>query len=52
VIVSALSSERDRDRAFLLGAHAFVAKPFSPEIMADAVRGALASRRARLRRAL
>ncbi len=49
VIVSTQSSPRERDRAFRLGAHAFVAKPFSPEALAAAVRQGLASSQLRAR---
>lgn len=49
VVVSGLSSARERERAFRLGAHAFVAKPFSPDTLASAVRRGLASSQLRLR---
>ncbi|AUX46851.1 chemotaxis protein CheY [Sorangium cellulosum] len=49
IIVSAMSSARERERAFRLGAHAFVAKPFPSEALATAVQRALVSSQLRLR---
>lgn len=50
VIISTLSSTRDRERAFRLGAHAFVAKPFSAEAITSAIQRSLtASRESRAR---
>ncbi len=37
IIISTEASERDRGRATTLGANAFVAKPFSPDALLDAV---------------
>lgn len=49
VIVSSMSSSRERERAFRLGAHAFVAKPFAPDTLASAVRRGVASSQLGLR---
>ncbi|WP_437480799.1 response regulator [Sorangium sp. So ce1014] len=49
VVVSTMSSARERERAFRLGAHAFVAKPFSPDTLVSAVRRGVASSQLRLR---
>lgn len=45
LIISTQSSERDLDRALKLGADAFLAKPFSPELLRDKVAESLAARR-------
>lgn len=37
IVISTEASERDRGRALGLGANAFVAKPFTPESLLDAV---------------
>jgi two-component system chemotaxis response regulator CheY len=37
LVISTMSSERDRDRALALGADFFLAKPFSRETLRDAV---------------
>jgi two-component system chemotaxis response regulator CheY len=37
LVISTMSSERDRERALALGADAFLAKPFSPETLREAV---------------
>lgn len=37
LVISTMSSERDRERALALGADAFLAKPFTPEALRDAV---------------
>lgn len=37
LVISTMSSERDRERALALGADAFLAKPFTPETLRDAV---------------
>ncbi|MGK3959084.1 response regulator [Sorangium sp. So ce291] len=49
IVVSAMSSARERERAVRLGAHAFVAKPFSPDTLVAAVRRGLESSQLRLR---
>ena len=37
LVISTMSSERDRERALALGADVFLPKPFSPEALRDAV---------------
>ena len=37
LVISTMSSERDRERALALGADVFLAKPFSPETLREAV---------------
>lgn len=37
LVISTMSSERDRERAIALGADVFLPKPFSPETLRDAV---------------
>lgn len=37
LVISTMSSERDRERALALGADVFLPKPFSPETLRDAV---------------
>ncbi|WP_437956229.1 response regulator [Sorangium sp. So ce119] len=49
VVVSTMSAARERERAFRLGAHAFVAKPFSADTLASAVRRGVSSSQLRLR---
>ncbi|AUX25702.1 chemotaxis protein CheY [Sorangium cellulosum] len=49
IVVSSMSSARERGRAFRLGAHAFVAKPFPPEALVSAVRRGLATSQLGLR---
>jgi two-component system chemotaxis response regulator CheY len=44
LIISTQSSERDRDRGLALGADGFLAKPFTPEALRDAVTESLAAR--------
>jgi two-component system chemotaxis response regulator CheY len=44
MIISTQSSDRDRDRGLALGADAFLAKPFTPEALRDAVAASLAAR--------
>jgi two-component system, chemotaxis family, chemotaxis protein CheY len=44
LVISTMSSERDRERALALGADAFLAKPFSKETLLDAVVQCLAQR--------
>ena len=39
LIISTEASERDRARAMTLGANGYLAKPFTAEALADAVRG-------------
>jgi two-component system chemotaxis response regulator CheY len=39
LIISTEASERDRSRAMQLGANAYLAKPFTAEALAEAVRG-------------
>lgn len=43
IVISTEASDRDRSRALELGANAFVAKPFTPEQLLDAVSGVLAA---------
>ena len=43
MIVSTQSSERDRERGLALGADSFLAKPFTPEALRQAVANSLAS---------
>ncbi|MEJ7728132.1 MAG: response regulator [Polyangiaceae bacterium] len=45
LIVSTQSGERDRERGLALGADRFLAKPFTPEALRDAVSKSLASPR-------
>ena len=45
LVISTQSSERDRARALALGADEFLAKPFAPEQLLDAVAKCLAVRR-------
>ena len=45
LIVSTQSGERDRERGLALGANRFLAKPFTPEALRDAVSKSLASPR-------
>ncbi|KYF68983.1 response regulator [Sorangium cellulosum] len=49
IVVSTMSSARERERAFRLGAHAFVAKPFSADTLASAVRRSVSSSQLGLR---
>jgi two-component system, chemotaxis family, chemotaxis protein CheY len=49
VVLSSFSSASERVRASALGAHAFVAKPFSPEVMTDTLLRTHSSRQARMR---
>jgi two-component system, chemotaxis family, chemotaxis protein CheY len=44
MIISTQSSERDRDRGLALGADHFLAKPFTPEALREAVAQSLAAR--------
>ena len=44
LVISTMSSERDRDRALALGADVFLAKPFTPEALQEAVKKCLALR--------
>ncbi len=37
LVISTMSSERDRERALALGADVFLPKPFSPEALREAV---------------
>ena len=37
LVISTMSSDRDRERALALGADVFLPKPFSPEALRDAV---------------
>jgi two-component system, chemotaxis family, chemotaxis protein CheY len=46
LIISTQSSERDRARGLALGADAFLAKPFSPEALREAVAASLSARQA------
>ena len=48
LIISTQSSERDRARGLALGADAFLAKPFTPEALRDAVTQSLSGRGSRL----
>jgi two-component system chemotaxis response regulator CheY len=41
MIISTQSSERDRERGLALGANAFLAKPFTPEALREAVASSL-----------
>jgi two-component system chemotaxis response regulator CheY len=43
MIISTQSSERDRERGLALGANAFLAKPFTPEALREAVTSSLAA---------
>ena len=43
LIISTQASERDVERGLALGADAFLAKPFTPELLRDAVRASLAA---------
>lgn len=43
IVISTEASDRDRSRALELGANAFVAKPFTPEQLLDAVTSVLAA---------
>jgi two-component system chemotaxis response regulator CheY len=43
LVISTMSSERDRKQALALGADGFLAKPFSPEMLRDAVAKCLQS---------
>jgi two-component system chemotaxis response regulator CheY len=45
LVISTQSSERDRARSLALGADEFLAKPFAPEQLVDAVVKCLAARR-------
>ncbi|MEZ4294817.1 MAG: response regulator [Polyangiaceae bacterium] len=45
LVISTMSSERDRERALALGADVFLPKPFSPEALRDAVTKCLDMRR-------
>jgi DNA-binding response OmpR family regulator len=42
VIISAKSSQRDKDRARQLGADRYVTKPFAPRDVIDAIRAVIA----------
>ena len=42
MIISTQSSDRDRERGLALGADAFLAKPFTPEALREAVASSLA----------
>ena len=44
LIISTQSSERDRERGLALGADHFLAKPFTPEALLEAVSTSLAAR--------
>ena len=44
LIISTQSAERDKKRGLALGADAFLAKPFTPEALRDAVAQSLAGR--------
>jgi two-component system, chemotaxis family, chemotaxis protein CheY len=44
LVISTMSSERDRSRALALGADVFLPKPFSPEALREAVARCLAVR--------
>ena len=46
LIISTQSSEKDRARALALGADAFLAKPFTPELLRSAVAKSLGARAA------
>jgi len=48
LIISTQSSERDRARAMALGADAFLAKPFTPELLRGAVARSLDGRSSQL----
>jgi two-component system chemotaxis response regulator CheY len=37
IVISNRSSDRDRERALAVGADAFLAKPFAPDILRDAI---------------
>lgn len=41
LVISTQTSDRDRERGLLLGAKAYVSKPFTPEQLCDAVVNAL-----------
>jgi two-component system chemotaxis response regulator CheY len=47
VVLSSCSSERERERASTLGAHACIARPSPPEVMTATLLRALASQQAR-----